>query len=287
MAATTAIVAIDKARVTAMTAHDREPVVAEHDRGVAGETVTRPPSTGEGASARETGDPNAHQSGSHAEDRALILATIRRSLGVTGVEEPRRLAVASRLAAHPAGVVPARGHVAARRDLFVRMVEGAAGTVERVANTSGIVTATAAFLRGQNLPQAIRHGDDARLMTLAWENTALQVQRGASDGRDLAAISHAFAAVAETGTLVLVSGADNPTTLNFLPDIHIVVVSAADIAPDFETAMARLRAHFGNGRMPRAVNLITGPSRSADIEQTLILGAHGPRKLHVILVGDA
>ena len=99
-------------------------------------------------------------------------------------------------------------------------------------------------------------------------------------------MSHAFAAVAETGTLVLISGADNPTTLNFLPDVHIVVVDASDIAPDFETVMARLRERFGAGVMPRTVNMITGPSRSADIEQTLILGAHGPRKLHVIVVGD-
>jgi L-lactate dehydrogenase complex protein LldG len=99
-------------------------------------------------------------------------------------------------------------------------------------------------------------------------------------------VSHAFAAVAETGTLVLTSGADNPTTLNFLPDVHIVVVGARDFASDFESALARLRGRFGAGTMPRAVNMITGPSRSADIEQTLILGAHGPRKLHVMVVGE-
>ncbi len=86
--------------------------------------------------------------------------------------------------------------------------------------------------------------------------------------------------------LVLTSGPDNPTTLNFLPDVHVVVVDAADVASDFETAMARLRERYGVGDLPRTVNLITGPSRSADIEQTLMLGAHGPRKLHVIVVGN-
>jgi L-lactate dehydrogenase complex protein LldG len=86
--------------------------------------------------------------------------------------------------------------------------------------------------------------------------------------------------------VVLISGADNPTTLNFLPDVHIVVVDAADIAGDYETVMTRLRQRFGDGRLPRTVNLITGPSRSADIEQTLILGAHGPRKLHLIVTGN-
>jgi L-lactate dehydrogenase complex protein LldG len=221
--------------------------------------------------------------------RELILATIRRSLGVTGAEATRRLEVATRLAGHPPGVVPKRGQLlpAARLELFVRMVEAAAGTVEHAAGPADIPAAVAAFLRAHNLPPAIRHGDDPLLSTVPWERAGtLEIRHGASDGSDLAALSHAFAAVAETGTLVLISGAQNPTTLNFLPDVHIVVVSASDVASDFEAVMARLREHFSAGAMPRAVNLITGPSRSADIEQTLILGAHGPRKLHVIVVGD-
>jgi L-lactate dehydrogenase complex protein LldG len=224
----------------------------------------------------------------NATARDIVLATVRRSLGVTGAEAPRQSEVASRLAGHPAGVVPARGQLpqAPRLDLFARMVEGAAGTVERAASPDDIPAAVAAFLRGHNLPLVIRHGDDPRLAAVPWDRAGtLEVRRGASDGSDLAAVSHAFAAVAETGTLVLTSGADNPTTLNFLPDVHIVVVNAADVGSDFEAAMARLRERFGPGTMPRAVNMITGPSRSADIEQTLILGAHGPRKLHVILIG--
>jgi L-lactate dehydrogenase complex protein LldG len=86
--------------------------------------------------------------------------------------------------------------------------------------------------------------------------------------------------------LVLTSGTDNPTTLNFLPDNHIVVVDVNDVVGDFETIFVQLRRHFGERQLPRLVNLITGPSRSADIEQTLILGAHGPRRLHVILAGE-
>jgi L-lactate dehydrogenase complex protein LldG len=221
--------------------------------------------------------------------RDLILATVRRSLGVTGTEAPRRLEVATRLDGHPTGIVPARGQLppAARLDLFARMVEAAAGTLERAADLSDIPAAIAAFLRGHNLPPAIRHGDDPLFAVVPWGRAGtLEIRRGPSDGNDLAAVSHAFGAVAETGTLVLTSGPDNPTTLNFLPDVHIVVVSASDVASDFEAVVARLRARFGTGALPRAVNMITGPSRSADIEQTLILGAHGPRKLHVIVVGD-
>jgi L-lactate dehydrogenase complex protein LldG len=221
--------------------------------------------------------------------RELVLATMRRSLGVTGAEATRRSEVAARLAGHPPGVVPERAQLppAERLDLFARMVKAAAGTVERVTDPGGIATAVAAFLRAHNLALAIRHGDDPLLSSTPWERAGtLEIRHGASDGHDLAAVSHAFAAVAETGTLVLTSGADNPTTLNFLPDVHIVVVDACDVASDFETVMARLRGRFGAGVMPRAVNMITGPSRSADIEQTLILGAHGPRKLHVIVVGE-
>jgi L-lactate dehydrogenase complex protein LldG len=107
---------------------------------------------------------------------------------------------------------------------------------------------------------------------------------GASDGGDLAAVSHAVGGAAETGTLMLTSGPDNPTTLNFLPDYHIVVVGAADISGDLEGFWRTLRATYGRGQMPRTVNLITGPSRSGDIEQKLLLGAHGPRRLHVVIV---
>jgi L-lactate dehydrogenase complex protein LldG len=222
--------------------------------------------------------------------RELIFATLRRSLGVTGAEAPRHAEVAARLAAHPKGVVPARGQVPPqeRLDLFARMVEAAAGTTERAADAADVPAAVAAFLRGLNLPLRVRRGDDPRLVALPGGNApALDVVVGPSDGHDLAAVSHAFTAVAETGTLVLTSGPDNPTTLNFLPDVHVVVVEAGDVVGDFETAMERLRARFGAGAMPRTVNMITGPSRSADIEQTLLLGAHGPRKLHVIVVGAA
>ena len=88
----------------------------------------------------------------------------------------------------------------------------------------------------------------------------------------------------QTGTLALVSGPDNPTTLNFLPETHIVVIEAAKIVGNYETFWEMLRAAYGEGAMPRTVNFITGPSRSADIEQTLLLGAHGPRALHIIIV---
>jgi L-lactate dehydrogenase complex protein LldG len=83
----------------------------------------------------------------------------------------------------------------------------------------------------------------------------------------------------------MVSGMDNPTTINFLPEHHIVVVDAADIDGDLEAALAKVRTRYGKGKMPRTLNLISGPSRSGDVEQKIILGAHGPRALHIIVVG--
>jgi len=221
--------------------------------------------------------------------RATLFASIRQSLGVTGDEPARRAAVADRLKQHPRGVIPARGQLPPqeRVKLFAEMVEAAAGTAATLPSADDVPAAVAALLRRHNLPMQIRRGDDPRLAALPWGNErTLEVSAGASDGHQLVSVSHAFAGVAETGTLVMASGPDNPTTLNFLPDTHIVVVDAKDIAGDYETVWARVREIFGIEALPRAINMITGPSRSADIAQILILGAHGPRRLHVLIVGD-
>jgi L-lactate dehydrogenase complex protein LldG len=221
--------------------------------------------------------------------RETIVASIRKSLGVSGQEAPRRKTVADRLSQHPAGIVPARANLEAaeRMRLFRAMVEAAAGTLEEVPSTADVPRAVAGFLRSHNLPMSVRRGEDRRLAAMPWNSErTLEVTVGPSAGKDLAAVSHAFGAVAESGTLMLTSGPDNPTTLNFLPDTHVVVVAASDVAGDYETLWRRLRETYGEALMPRTVNLVTGPSRSADIEQTLILGAHGPRRLHVMMVGE-
>ncbi|MEJ0012141.1 MAG: lactate utilization protein [Bauldia sp.] len=218
--------------------------------------------------------------------RDAVLGKIRRALGVTGQESRRNATVDERLARAPKGVIPARGQLPAgeRVRLFAAMVEKAGATVKRVGDDGAVPAAVAEYLRGRNLPAKIRIGDDALLNNLGWSRTQIEVKHGASDGYDPVGVTHAAAGVAETGTLVLTSGGDNPTTLNFLPDTSIVVVKAADIAGDYETVWAEIRGKYGKGAMPRTVNYVTGPSRSADIEQTILLGAHGPRRLHVVIV---
>jgi len=221
--------------------------------------------------------------------RSTLFASIRQSLGVTGDEPARRAAVADRLKQHPRGVILARGQLPPqeRVKLFAHMVEAAAGSAAILPSSDDVPAAVAALLRRHNLPMQVRRGDDPRLAALPWDRErTLEVSTGASDGHQLVSVSHAIAGVAETGTLVMASGPDNPTTLNFLPDTHIIVVDAKDIAGDYETVWALIRETFGIDALPRAINLITGPSRSADIAQILILGAHGPRRLHVLIVGD-
>ena len=218
--------------------------------------------------------------------RDEILATIRRSLGVNGTEAPRRAVVEQRLANAPAGVVPARGQLdaAGRLALFRDEAERVQATVAVVASAADAPAEIARYLRDLNLPATLRMGDDPRLRAMDWSQTAIAMSHGASEGDDLNAVSHAFGAIAETGTLALTAGPDNPTTLNFLADNHIVVLDQKDIAADMESVLARLRAAYGKALMPRVVNFITGPSRSGDIEQKLLLGAHGPRRLHVVVV---
>jgi len=220
--------------------------------------------------------------------REDILGTIRRSLGVRGDERTRRSIVEERIERSPKGLVPARGQVSGKEriDLFVDQATGAQATISQVADPSEVPAAIAEYLRSHNLPADLRMGGDERLKRLPWGQTSLEVREGVSDGSDLNGVSHAFGGVAETGTLVLVSGPDNPSTLNFLPDNHIVVVEAKDIQGDYEEVWSRIRFAYGKGEMPRTVNYVTGPSRSGDIEQTILLGAHGPRRLHIVVVGE-
>lgn len=220
--------------------------------------------------------------------REAVLGKVRRALGATGDPAARRAAVEARLSRHQPNLIPARGQLEpeARVQLFCAMAERVAATVQRLSGPGEVPAAVADHLRRHNLPLAIRTGADPAIAGLPWHSEPhLERRIGPSDGSDPVALSHAFGGVAETGTLVLLSGQDNPTTLNFLPDTHIVVIAAADIAGDYESVWQRIRDRYGDGALPRTVNFVTGPSRSADIEQTLILGAHGPRALHILVVG--
>lgn len=221
--------------------------------------------------------------------RTRILANIRTGLAVTGTESDRRAAVAARLKTHPGGLIPGRAKQPreALVRLFRELLEGQSATVVELPDIDAVPEAVADYLRGKNLGLSIRMGADPLWSGVAWDREpSLERKTGPAVGTDTAGLSHAVAGIAETGTLVLTSGPDNPTTLNFLPETHLVVVREADIVGPAEAVWDRLRAVHGEGRMPRAVNFVSGPSRTADIEQQLVMGAHGPRRMLVMIVTD-
>ncbi|MET3615283.1 L-lactate dehydrogenase complex protein LldG [Rhizobium aquaticum] len=220
--------------------------------------------------------------------RDTILAGVRRSLGVSSDDAARRAAVAQRLSEARPGLIPARGQLPLeeRISLFSKYAQKYGATIARVDAITGLPGEVSRYLMSHNLPASIRMGDDPLLKGAGFENeTVLTVLHGASDGTDLAGVSHARGAVAESGTLVLASGPDNPVTINFLPEHHIVAVRAEDVGGSLEEAFAGIVATYGKGMMPRTVNFVTGPSRSGDIEQKIIMGAHGPRALHIVIIG--
>ena len=214
--------------------------------------------------------------------RADILASIRRA---QGRESGTEAAVEERVASHPRGLVPDRVRLdqAQLTELFVTMATQVSATVRRVATMGEVADAVGDYLAENNLPAAVRAAPDPELASIDWSRRpTVTVAAGRAADSDMTSLTGALAGIAETGTLMLVSGAARPTTLNFMPDNHIVVLRESRIVGPYEDAWDLLRQE---GAMPRTVNLITGPSRTGDIEQQIQLGAHGPRRLHILLVG--
>jgi L-lactate dehydrogenase complex protein LldG len=219
-----------------------------------------------------------------SEGRRTVLAAVARALGRDGPDAAMRAELEQRLAQPRPNLIPVRANLPhpQRVALFVEMAREAAATVAVVRAPEAVPEAVADYLRRENLPPELTIAADPALEGLPWSSRPLlSVRSGRADGSEAVSLTHAFAGIAETGTLMLRSGQDAPTTLNFLPDTNIVLLRAGRIVGAYEEAWAMLRAA---GAMPRTVNFITGPSRSADIEQTLQLCAHGPRRLHILLL---
>lgn len=158
--------------------------------------------------------------------------------------------------------------------------EQQSSTVDLVAQEADVPAAVARYLSAMNLPKTAVAWPS--LAALDWAAAGLSVDgRGARDA-DLVGITGCFCAVAETGTLMVCSSPDTPATVSLLPETHIAVVRASRILPYMEDAWALARKELGT--LPRAVNFISGPSRTGDIEQTIVLGAHGPYRVHLVIV---
>ena len=212
--------------------------------------------------------------------RDEILGKIRKARGRSGpIEGSERDRLDARLKSRPRGIIPqkARNTGAALVQDFVIRAKGVEATVQDISALSEIPDAVATYLAP--------HAD---LAQIDWgQRPTLTVSEGRSFGQDKVSLTRAFAGIAETGTLMLLAGSDAPTTLNFLPEHHIVVLKRSEIVGAYEDAWDKLRDQVGpDGILSRVVNMITGPSRTGDIEQTIELGAHGPLGLHILVLAD-
>jgi len=218
--------------------------------------------------------------------RDAVLARVRKALG----KEERTAArsdAAAYIAAHGHGPRPAMP-----ADLVTRFLGRATdmqSTVERLADRRDIPPAVTRYVDALDLPPALAAQKShagvcwPEFADLDWAAAGLAIEARPTSGDDRLGITGAFCAIAETGTLVVLAGADTPTATTLLPDTHIAVVRADRIVSGMEEAFALVRAERGG--LPRAVNLISGPSRTGDIEQTIVLGAHGPYRVHVLVLG--
>lgn len=208
-----------------------------------------------------------------AAGRAAIEATLAaRAHGPRPSIDSAKSALAGR---HQAGTPPLLGRLIEKSLAY-------ASTVDRVATAAEVPAAVTRYLSGLNLPlQAVVW---PALAHLDWAAAGVRVEaRGAIDA-DLVGITGCFCAIAETGTLMLCGSPDTPATVSLLPETHIALVPMSRIVAGMEEGFALARAELG--QLPRAVNFISGPSRTGDIEQTIVLGAHGPYRVHLILLAD-
>ncbi|WP_186209558.1 LutC/YkgG family protein [Burkholderia gladioli] len=217
--------------------------------------------------------------------RRNIFARIRAAQGRPAEPDAlEREQAADYLARHPAGPRPPMPDDAA--GLLARFTEEAermSTTVEAVDTLAEVPAAAARYLQARSL--AARAIAWRTLADIDWASAGLEVDLRKPVEGDLVGITGCFCASAETGSLVLLSGPDTYASAALLPETHLVVVPASRIVAGHEDAFALIRAE--RGELPRAVNIVSGPSRTGDIEQTIILGAHGPYRVHAIIVCGA
>ena len=212
-----------------------------------------------------------------SDSRAAILSRLSQALGHD--TNANSTAIAQRLTEHARGPQPQWQETPVER--FLAKLAKFSGTCTKIGTQAETVQAVSDYLTAQKLPMRLALAPNPLLDGISWPE-GWQVKRGCAQGEDLTGLAVAYCGIAETGSLVMLSGLDSPTTLNFLPDDFLCVLDEKRIVPRMEDAWALMREEHRD--MPRSTNIITGPSRTADVEQTIQLGAHGPRRLHVLLL---
>jgi len=212
--------------------------------------------------------------------RENILGRIRTALGRSvPLANKDSLAMRGKLHSHPRGPLPSMGWESVPR--FKERCIQLSSTVDGVNHLADVPSAVAGYLRTRDLPQ--RGVCWPEFGGLDWQSAGLQMAARPATGDDKVGLSGSYCAIAETGTLMLLSGRDTHGTTSLLPDTHIAIVQTSRIVRSMEDAFDLLRKEHGS--LPRQVAFVSGPSRTADIEMTLVLGIHGPYRVHIILVG--
>ncbi len=194
-----------------------------------------------------------------------------------------RAEVNGRLSDPPVHPLPARARCAGeeRVSLFVRMAAEAKAETERIASHALLPERLSPLLRERGLNEGLLAADEPLLAALPWEQAGIALRHGRAGEATRASLALASAGVAETGSLLLVATPESPMSIHLLSDLHIVLLSLSRLFGTMEEALAHVRQETQG--LPSAAMFVTGPSRTADIEQQMQLGAHGPRELRVYL----
>ena len=185
--------------------------------------------------------------------------------------------LASHLAQHPRGPLPPQPDnlLACFKKQALRL----SSDVLEANSVGEIPSLLARYLNERKLP--VRGVCWPAFADMQWSAAGLEMQSRPAKNQDLVGVTGAFCAIAETGTLMMLSGAETPATTSLLPETHVAVLNPRRIVATMEDAWDLLRRE--QKQPPRAVNFISGPSRTADIEQTVTLGAHGPYRVLLIM----
>ncbi len=215
-------------------------------------------------------------------ERDAVLSAIRRSLGKSDGSAPTLAAIAPRTP-HPRLALGGEPLV----ERWTRLWTARAGTFTLLPHRDQLPEAVTRWCAETGVaPPTHASGS---LLDLPWPQDWTLHCAPATVTTETA-VSEAYAGVAEVGSIVFLSAPIHPTTHRFVPDNQLVVLSCGRIAADFEAFWALLRQELGEGvldwreRLPRTINFVAGPSRTGDVEQTIQLGAHGPRRVHVFLI---
>jgi L-lactate dehydrogenase complex protein LldG len=214
--------------------------------------------------------------------RDRILGRVREALGRTGpVAAHDLVAIDAKLRNHPRGPLPSMKWEPLTQ--FRARCLALSSTVDEVKSLADVPGAVSRYLSANGLPTVGVCWPE--LASLSWAGSGLSIEARTVRAEDLVGITGVYCALAETGTLMLLSSPTTHAATSLLPETHIALVPASRIVPCMEDAWDLLRSE--RGTLPRQVAFVSGPSRTADIEMTLVLGIHGPYRVHIIILGDS